>query len=143
MNFKWKEPETAAAGAARVLPKLVKAYFKSGRWAMKHERSWDELHAFRLESKRFRYTLEIFRPLYGPLLDERIASLKKLQQLLGEINDAVATAALLKGHPDYAGLRDQLKDKAAKKTQVLVKHWHEKFDGEGEEDAWTRVVAQA
>lgn len=140
MEFRWKPSESAIGNASRVLPKLVCGYFKAGRRAMSHDRSWDELHSFRLESKRFRYTLELFRPLYGAALDERIGQLKKLQQLLGDINDCVATSALLKPHSAYDALREKLDDKALKKTRSLFKHWQKKFDAEGEEDAWVLAL---
>lgn len=140
MVFRWKDSETALENGSRVLPKMVRKYFKAGRQAMSDDRTWDELHEFRLESKRFRYTLELFRPLYGAPLEERIGQLKKLQQLLGEINDCVATAALLKPHSQYAGMRDRLEKKAEKKTQALFRHWQKKFDAEGEEAAWMAVL---
>ncbi|MEI9973986.1 MAG: CHAD domain-containing protein [Ignavibacteriota bacterium] len=49
-----------------------------------------ELHVIRLATKRVRYTLELFRPCYGPGLELRITSLQRLQQLLGEVNDCAA-----------------------------------------------------
>lgn len=140
MRFSWKDSETPEQNTHRVLPKLVRSYFKSGRAAMRHERTWDALHEFRLESKRFRYTLELFRPLYGPEMEDRIGSLKKLQQLLGEINDCVATSELLADHGEYEALRKRLDQKARKKTQQLFKHWREKFDAEGEEARWEAVL---
>lgn len=140
MEFRWKQSESALENASRVLPKMVHKYFKAGRQAMSEDRTWDELHEFRLESKRFRYTLELFRPLYGTPLEERIGHLKKLQQLLGDINDCVATAALLKPHSQYDDMRDQLEKKAGKKTRALCKHWQKKFDAAGEEAAWVAVL---
>ena len=45
-------------------------------------------HRFRKEVKHLRYALEIFRGLYGEALDEHIKDMKKLQGLLGELQDA-------------------------------------------------------
>lgn len=45
-------------------------------------------HAMRIASKRLRYTMEICRAAYGGGLDEPIATMKRLQTLLGDIHDA-------------------------------------------------------
>ena len=45
-------------------------------------------HSFRKEVKHLRYAMEIFRGLYGDKLDEHIQTMKKLQGLLGELQDA-------------------------------------------------------
>ncbi len=44
-------------------------------------------HAMRIAAKRLRYTLEVFRPLYKSRLKPIIASLKHLQEILGELHD--------------------------------------------------------
>ena len=50
--------------------------------------SYAQLHALRIEFKKFRYTLEFFKEVLGeeslPIIDE----IKKLQDHLGELNDA-------------------------------------------------------
>jgi CHAD domain-containing protein len=58
------------------------------------------LHGFRLLTKRFRYTLELFRCCYGPGLERRIEALHTLQQRLGEINDCATTREILLGRDD-------------------------------------------
>lgn len=55
-----------------------------------------DFHRLRLALKKLRYTTEFFeglydRPLMGPYLDK----LKSLQDVLGEMNDAVAARAML------------------------------------------------
>jgi len=73
------------------LTKASLFYFKSGRKTFGGDATPVELHAFRLQTKRFRYTLELFRPVYGPTLERMIRSLRRIQQLLGVVNDCQAT----------------------------------------------------
>ncbi len=44
-------------------------------------------HAMRIAAKRLRYTVEIARPVWGPVLDEILAAVKRVQTLLGDIHD--------------------------------------------------------
>ncbi len=46
-----------------------------------------ELHAMRIAAKRFRYTLEIFAPLYSGGLKTWIKSIKEIQEQLGNLHD--------------------------------------------------------
>lgn len=56
----------------------------------------EALHDLRKEGKKLRYLLEFFASLYPPeLVKPRIASLKKLQDLLGAYQDCAVQAAFL------------------------------------------------
>jgi CHAD domain-containing protein len=50
-------------------------------------RSDEDLHQVRIAFKRFRYSCEIFEPVYGAPLKEFILSLKAAQEHLGDWND--------------------------------------------------------
>ena len=50
----------------------TRRYFKEGREALAPGATWEAMHAFRLRTKRFRYTLETFRDFYGPGIEKRI-----------------------------------------------------------------------
>ena len=56
----------------------------------------DTLHALRIQCKKLRYLLEVFRSLYdrGPLRDA-IRELKRLQHILGDINDFRVHATMI------------------------------------------------
>lgn len=54
-------------------------------------------HRFRKEVKHLRYAMEIFKGLYGETLDEHIKDMKKLQGLLGELQDANVWLELVPG----------------------------------------------
>jgi CHAD domain-containing protein len=47
----------------------------------------DAVHRLRIDSKKLRYLLEIFRSLYDPRIASLIKELKKLQDHLGDFND--------------------------------------------------------
>ncbi|MBN8733377.1 MAG: CHAD domain-containing protein [Acidobacteria bacterium] len=98
----WQPEELTPANAARVLPELAESYFTRGDKAAREGTSEEKLHGFRLNAKEFRYTLEAFRPLYGPALDRHIANVRRVQTVLGDLNDCRATAALLERYEAVA-----------------------------------------
>jgi CHAD domain-containing protein len=59
--------------------------------------SIDQLHALRIDFKKFRYTLEFFREILGDNVGQIISELKQLQDHLGELHDAVVACDLIKG----------------------------------------------
>src|ERR1019366_4961095 len=95
-RVKWDKRAGVAANARRQLPPMVTAYFSSVREYLADDAPPRRLHRVRLASKRLRYTLELFRPCYPAGLEERLDALKKLQDWLGEVNDAVASGRLLR-----------------------------------------------
>ncbi len=54
-------------------------------------------HAVRIAAKKHRYTLEIFRPLSEDRLTPAIRSLKRIQEILGELHDCDVWIAFLSG----------------------------------------------
>jgi CHAD domain-containing protein len=102
-----------------------------------------ELHLLRLASKRVRYTLELFRPCYPAGFEDRLDAFKKLQDSLGEVNDAVASREMLhealKGQPK---VREFLEDRAADQAAKFIRHWKETFDAPGREAWWTEFLSK-
>ena len=92
---KWDGTVTAAENARTMLPVLVESYFDSGRKLIARKHNAEKLHRFRLKTKQFRYTLEMFREVYGPNLESRLELLRPVQSALGDINDCAATLDLL------------------------------------------------
>jgi CHAD domain-containing protein len=64
--------------------------------AMLPTASMSQLHALRIDFKRFRYTLEYFREILGENVGQIISELKQLQDHLGELHDAVVACDLIK-----------------------------------------------
>jgi CHAD domain-containing protein len=63
-----------------------------------------ELHQMRIATKHLRYSLELFRPLFGDRLDPFIAKARDVQTLLGELHDADVWLELL---PEFARIERQ------------------------------------
>jgi CHAD domain-containing protein len=135
----WDEKADTAANARRELPKLTADYFARARKLLAQDPPPAELHALRLDTKRLRYTFELFRPCYGPGLEARIEALRRVQQLLGEVNDIVTAAALL---PQRARARRVLENRAQAKAQEFRRHWAEAMDAPGQEDRWAAYLAR-
>jgi CHAD domain-containing protein len=64
----------------------------------------EQLHALRIEFKKFRYTTEYFRDVLGPQSKGIIDELKTIQDHLGDLNDAQVAIQILQEY-----LKDQLK----------------------------------
>ena len=136
----WNASKSAAENASLALPSLARAYFRSGRAIFRAIPPARTLHRFRLDTKRFRYTLELFAPCYGPGLERRLARLRKIQDYLGEINDCVTTRELL-GRQN-ATVSNFLSRRMAAKTGAVRSYWRETFDAGGQERWWTDYLAR-
>jgi CHAD domain-containing protein len=136
----WDSARSAEENASRKLPPLAREYFRAGRELFAIKPTVGAFHKFRLETKRFRYTLELFRPCYGPGLEARLKLLRKIQDLLGEINDCATTQKLLGAHPDR--ISNFLERRMALKARALRMWWRQTFDGAGHEIWWTNYLAR-
>jgi CHAD domain-containing protein len=137
----WDEKADAPANAEKFLPAVVTGYFQQGREILANRPAPQELHALRLATKSLRYTLELFRPCYGPGLVERLDALRSLQQALGEINDTAAAARLVgRKSRDSGTVKTFLEKRRAAKTEEFRKRWAE-FDAPGQERWWTHYLA--
>ena len=65
----------------------------------------ESLHALRIQCKRLRYLLEFFRPTYGGLLKADITRLKKLQDVLGDFQDACVAGQFLRHYAEGLPMR--------------------------------------
>lgn len=143
-QVEWDEKATAAANARRQLPPLVARYFALVRELLARNPSPPELHQLRLATKRLRYTLELFQPCYGRGLETRMAGLRELQRLLGEVNDSSATGRQLGKAMRESAHRPRvekfLSERAAEQAQEFRKHWVEVFDAAGRERWWTSYL---
>ena len=143
----WDERAGAAVNARRELPRLAASYFARVRELLADDPSPPKLHRLRLLTKRLRYTLELFRPCYGPGLDTRLAALRRIQQSLGEVNDSAAASRLLSksmstASPQRAHVLRFLEERAAVKAGEFRKDWVEVFDAPGQERWWTTYLAR-
>jgi len=135
--MKLKPTQSAAENARVVLPKMARKYFEAGRKAIDGKRPPEELHGFRLETKQFRYTLELFRPLYGPNLDRYLKALRELQGALGKVSDYQAIQRVLAGDRE---LKAQIEHTLKAKVKELRQTWRA-FDSDGELKRWRTYLA--
>lgn len=140
---RWDASKTAAENAAAVLPTLTERLFERGRKAVEAVDSMDALHGFRLRVKRYRYTLELLRPCYGPGMEKRLKHLKQLQDRLGVINDCTSAQSLAEQHdpatwPGEAEFLEFLSDRADTLAREFRTYWRESFDAPRELQSWTR-----
>ena len=147
-KIEWDESAGAAGNARLLLPALLEDYFARGRKFLAKDLDPAEFHRIRLETKRLRYTLELFRPCYGPGLEARLSALRRNQQVLGDLNDAVATGKLLtewmvKPSPQRARIAKFLEARAAQGAADFRKHWAEVFDAPGQEQWWCSYLEHA
>ena len=139
--FAWKPYESAALNARRVLPKLVRDYFESGR-KLDRDSGARDMHGFRLKTKHLRYTLEAFVSLYGPGLKQRIDSLRPIQNALGELNDCeVLLAGLRKKLPN--AVRAHIRKRAGEKHKEFLRYWREEFDAADEDNKWEQYLTRS
>jgi len=136
----WDASKSAKENASQKLPPLAHEYFRAGRALFHAESSSEVLHRFRLETKRFRYTLELFRPCYGPGLDRRMDALRNIQDFLGEINDCAATKKLV-GRQDTK-IVSFLERRLSQKRGAVRAYWQQTFDAAGQEHWWTDYLAR-
>ena len=130
--MKWKSSRAAVENAANVLPKLFDKYIEEGRAATDGKRSPKELHNFRIKTKAFRYTLELFRPLYGSRLEHDLEPVRELQRVLGKLHDYYVIADKLDA--DKA-LQTKLERLTKKKLKAFHKLWAA-FDSKSQVNRW-------
>ncbi len=143
-HLKWDERAGAPANARRRLPPLAAAFFARIRKLLAQDPSPEKMHGLRLETKRLRYTLELFRPCYGPGLETRLAALRRLQNSLGELNDSAVARRLLEASMPPSAQRARvlgfLERRAADKAREFRKDWTSLFDAPGQESWWREYL---
>ena len=136
-DLPWESRSTAAKNAADLLPGLVDEFFSAGRRAALGA-DLPGLHRFRVRVKRFRYTLELFRPCYGPVLDAKLGSLRGIQECLGRLSDLSIVIRLAGVTALSVAARRELRSTALSFRRL----WRE-FDREGEDVRWKAYLRKA
>ena len=81
----------------------------------------DQLHALRIEFKRFRYTIEYFREVLGEEVKQIISELKGLQDHLGELHDAALACQLIQNFmANWEDRQTQIPIMERKNTESIV-----------------------
>jgi CHAD domain-containing protein len=136
----WNTSYTEQENASRKLPQLAREYFQAGRILFSGTPDPRSLHKFRLRTKRFRYTLELFQPCYGPGLEERLRLVRNIQDLLGKINDCATTQKL--AGQSRGTFHRFLERRMALKQRELFHYWFQVFAAAGREEWWAHYLAR-
>lgn len=138
----WMPEAEVAENLIRFLPRLARNYYRYGRKAARKKAAADTLHQFRLRTKHFRYLLELFAPFYGKRLARPLESLRRLQTLLGELNDYTVTRQMVPPDmPDADRLHAHLDALEKERRAEFRSFWRETFDADGAQEKWEAMLA--
>ncbi|HKE21472.1 MAG TPA: CHAD domain-containing protein [Bryobacteraceae bacterium] len=133
----WDGRRSVRDNARRELSPLVASYLDYVRSQLAKDPPPPKLHPLRLATKRLRYTLELFRPIYGKRLDERLGALRQVQQQLGDTNDCVAAwdllSQLVRPSAEHTRMEKFLQRRAEKQAADFRALWQELFESPGRE----------
>jgi CHAD domain-containing protein len=121
------------------LPAMIDDLFRAGREAALPASSRQKMHRFRLKTKRMRYTLELFEPIYGEKTTPIMETLKELQGKLGAINDCATTLEMIGRNRTAAAAVQEL---AGKRVGEFREYWKVHFKPR-EKVRWKAVLGAA
>jgi CHAD domain-containing protein len=136
---RWGARRTSAKWRAALLPihahdtfqhnlsKLARKFLAHGDKAAQEKNPAEILHAFRIEGKKFRYTLELFAPVYGPAVQEWLEKLKPMQTALGDVHDAEMAREIAGRFDASSKVESWLKARERKKTREFRDLWEKTF----------------
>jgi CHAD domain-containing protein len=119
-------PQTVPEKAKEWLPPLLNDFFERSKPAVTLGAKPRTIHKFRLQAKRFRYSLELFLPVYGVNGERGLKTLRGLLRRLGWINDCAATRRLLDDGACDAECREVLEklgELQAERTAAFHNYW--------------------
>jgi CHAD domain-containing protein len=148
-SLKWRNALDAAAAEAQdnfckapvaqtarqMLPGMADDFFEQGDEAAGAKALPRELHRFRITSKRFRYTLELYTPLYGASLNSKLEAIRRGQALLGDINDFETVRNMLAQYQGAEAATAWLKRRQRKRLLEFREYWEVTFSKE-ERRSW-------
>lgn len=138
----WDAQASAGQNARLHLKALVAEFFALGREAASGHATPEALHAFRLAAKRFRYTLELFQPLYGTGLKAKLEAVRQIQSILGDRQDDNVLAARIRDWmaPSDAvlGALTEAAGRGVALEGEFVTFWRDHIDKPGAEGLWAR-----
>ena len=111
--------------ARETLPQLAQRFFDAGKAAS--QTSGERLHEFRILAKKFRYTLELFVPVYSGSMEEWMREIKKAQSTLGAMNDYRTVHSLATDLRCDNELRTALKRSEYRLVRQFCQIWGERF----------------
>jgi len=136
---KWNTRKSAAENARRRLPEMARAYFQEGSSLSAETTPNAQMHEFRLSTKAFRYTLELFLPVYGPALKNKLEEIKKVQQILGALQDC---ETVLAARPRDAKLTAYAEERMRVKRDQFFEYWTMHFASPANQAKWNGYLSR-
>lgn len=137
--------ETAGDRARATLPDMARSFFLEGRCCADPKAPIERVHAFRIQGKKFRYSVEVFLPCYGSEMEEGLYGLKTVQDSLGSINDCEAVERLLLASSKTSGTAPARAAIELRKQELRMnfeKDWRRTFDVAGELEVWLLTLGR-
>jgi CHAD domain-containing protein len=125
-----------ARTARQMLPGMTQDFLGRGDEAASVKAHPRELHRFRLASKKFRYTLELFMPLCGTSLNPKLEAIRRVQTLLGDINDFETVRDMLGQYEGAETVIAWLKKRQRKRLVEFREYWATTFASAEERQSW-------
>jgi CHAD domain-containing protein len=129
-SAKWRAsllPVEARDGFHHHLPKLARKFLAHGDAAARAKVSAAVLHAFRIEGKKLRYTLELLAPSHPAAARQWVEKLKPIQSALGDVHDCRMARDVAARFDAPAEIQEWLKRCQRRKTRDFRKLWEESF----------------
>jgi CHAD domain-containing protein len=102
---------------------MATKFLALGKQAASPETSAQEVHRFRIASKKFRYTLELVEPFYGAGLIPWLDRVKAIQSILGDANDCETVRGMASHWNAGEGLIAKLEQRQKRKLKKFRKEW--------------------
>jgi CHAD domain-containing protein len=128
--------------ARQMLPGMAEDFFERGDSAAGDKTSARELHRFRIASKKFRYSLELFAPLCGSSLPPKLEAIRRVQTLLGDVNDLETLRELIRPFDGTKAVVAWLRKRQRRRLVQFREHWANTFAPAAERERWLDFLKQ-
>ncbi len=125
-------PQQLPAPAPATAHAVVRAARRLFKRAAKPDNA-QRLHRIRIAAKKLRYTIELVAPDHP-----RMEAIKRLQSMLGRINDYETAQAIVQEEAKSKPVCDQLARKQAKRIQEFHRYWATLFRDPATQREWIR-----
>lgn len=136
----------------RILPKLLRRYFRKGRALAADRRATSQqLHCFRIRTKRIRYVTELYAEVFEHDLRGALAQFRGIQQTLGAHQDQSMIAAYFEGRLrkiksgtfkiEYRRLLERSRQRQESLRKVFFQRWR-RLEQSGFEQGLLRRIKQ-
>jgi len=132
-------PGTVEERASEILPVLAKRLFALSHGSTRGEGDrLEQLHQLRIAAKKMRYTLELFVSLNPAVIREWLGQLKRMQSVLGSINDLeIVHDIVLKEHASKR-ICSELIRRRDRKVEEFISHGRAELAGLGSAAQWSK-----